>query len=284
MSVAVGHRIYSGQIIVIQTASSTTDPIEVRGRVEYDSGGNAPFAVPITPVADRVPQVAVTIFRPTGIGTITQLNVFSRTARKRGQTLAIVAVQDVSGDAGQDVLCMGYVRDFFNLTLGVYENPGPGGGEGFLSWLAVAADVAPVDIATSLAATNALRKIHGFVWSYNASADAATRTATAKLEQRGPALPTGFATLTSASVWNSGTLTLTLSEEGVIYAMGSGGDGLAVVDDNGTLAIDSTATAPQPFPIWVTEDDITRIEFDVGAPHANDRHNLYILVEEWLVI
>mgnify|MGYP001597724266 CR=1 FL=1 len=39
-----------------------------------------------------------------------------------------------------------------------------------------------------------------------------------------------------------------------------------------------------PFPLMVTEDDLMDLFFDVGSANANDRHSIYLLQEEWLVL
>jgi len=146
--------------------------------------------------------------------------------------------------------------------------------------VSLAANIAPVDVTRVLAITNAFRRIHGFVWYYNASADAASRVLSTRLRQPGLALPTGLTT--AIGVWNAANLTLTASEEGIVFVMRN----RSILNDNSNdpTTIDSTATAPTPFPYDATEDDLADLFFDVTDANANDRHSIYLLQEEWLSI
>ena len=62
------------------------------------------------------------------------------------------------------------------------------------------------------------------------------------------------------------------------------GDGFSSFNDTGTLTSNDTGSAPIPFPYWAVEDDLAELFFDVASAHANDRHSIYLLQEEWLVI
>ncbi len=154
---------------------------------------------------------------------------------------------------------------------------------GAQEWRIIADDVAPVDITEILAATNARRIVYGFVWYYNASGDAATRVLTASVRKPGRTRPTGYGTSTTTRVWVSASVTLTVNEEGLIYAVNTGGrDGLTVYNDNGTVTVDDHTTAPSPFPLRVSQNDLVEIFFDITDGHANDRHTIMVLQEEWI--
>ncbi len=143
-------------------------------------------------------------------------------------------------------------------------------------------DVVPATFQEVLAITNARRIIWGFVWYYHASGDTATRTMKAALRNVGLALPTGMTEGDKTTPWSVENIaTLTANEEGEHYVIGArnGGDDIQVRVDDGTIAI---GNEPIPFPLMITQEDLAELVFTIGSPHANDRHSIYLLVEEWI--
>src|SRR3990167_4523315 len=189
-------------------------------------------------------------------------------------------------------LARGYVYDGYRLNLGSFVEPGPGGGEGFLSWGAAfagdrAGNAAAVDV--SLAATNAFRKVYGIAWYYHCDTVAATRTfIRPRLLNLGGAKPTGFTTTGDNGLFwfGSGDITLPPDEEGAhIIVSGEAKDGRGVRVDNGTITITAANADPSPFPLPVTEAELAVIRFPaITNGEATDTHSAYILIEEWLVL
>jgi len=264
-------------------------PSQLEARVYYltpTRPDGPPFVdtIPATTTftADRTPQ-----FIEADVGAGGSCNIVGggvsipsplETVIKRGQFyVRFVIRRQASGF--EDCLCCGYIystKPF--LSIGEHIEPGPGGGEGSLSWVSLAADIAPVDVTSVLAAANAYRRIHGFVWYYNCAAVVASRTLVTTLRRAGLAVPTGFA---GAGIhWTNSGVTLTTGEEGIVYSR----DKITSENDNGTLTTASTATLPNPFPYDAVEDDLAELFFDVGAADAGDRHSIYLLQEEWLKI
>lgn len=279
-------RVYRDERLLVRSASSVATTLTVSVRVRYDDGSDDQVQIgPVVTTSDRVTEVRESGNRLSHNGWVVGLQATaSVTATKRGQTYVDVTIGDrLTGN----VVAKGYVYDSHALSLGEYVEPGPGGGEGFLT-VTGAADVAGgTETTITPGTTNAFRRFYGIVLYYNASVDVATRTIRIRVIQPYTSLPTGFATAGNAVVYDSPTLTLTASEEGTIFihAGPHSRDGYVVVNDNGTLTVSSTATAPQPFPFDVREGDTgMSIDTVTGAGNANDRYSIQTLFEEWIQV
>ena len=215
-------------------------------------------------------------------GEVVQVSATSFRNFNRGQLYMTVAFG--LDEASAQIVARGYVWAGHNLHLGEDVDPGPGGGEGALYLIAVLDDAAPAATTTfTCAATNAFRKILGYAWYYNASSDAATRVLAANVVGLLGAVPTGFTSV--AYFWSPTQLTLTASEEGIMWAYAADArDGIAGLNDNGTLTYSSTATAPIPFPLLIAGGDPATMVFTVSSGNANDRNSLYIIFEEWVLL
>lgn len=202
------------------------------------------------------------------------------TGVKRGEFYCLLSLQ--KADIGV-LICKGYKYE--NNWLGVGEFSESLSGPGLRRLLVVADDIAPADIQTPVGAANTRRRIDGFVWYYHCSGDVATRTLRATLRDLGDGLPTGMTSgdFTTLSAWPSaGVLTLTANEEGLIYVNANTGKSFSVSNDAGTRTIEDITTVPDPFPYWVTDDDVGEFFFNETTGNANDRHTIYIFMEEWI--
>ncbi len=84
-------------------------------------------------------------------------------------------------------------------------------------------------------------------------------------------------------VWQSGIVTFTQNEEGVIYSYAEEGqDGFNIINDTGVLSVDPTSTKPSPWPLAVVETDDAVLRFRPVDAEAVDRHSIYLDVEEWM--
>ncbi len=276
-----------GDLIHLAARSSVARPFDLFVNIRRESGKVDSYRTGVlTPTADRVstPIDGGPLGAP---GTIEGFTVTRKdstvTLPKRGQTW--VHVQLSRRGVPIQMLGSGYWTDTFTPSLGVIGESGPAGGEGFVSWFEVANDIAPASIVQALAATNAYRKVYGFVWYYHSSGDTATRTMRAGLRDVGLAQPTGMTQGDKTRSWvNEAVISLTANEEGLMYVMAPGArEGYQVVLDDGAATIANTASEPMPFPLLVPEDDAADLLFTLSSPHANDRHSIYILMEEWIV-
>ncbi len=232
-------------------------------------------------VADRTPQdTAVDV--PTGW--VQDGTFFQRTPGvKRGQ--AYVDISLFHFNIPTQRLFTGYLYEGIAFPLGHAVEPGPGGGEGHYRWRAIADDIAPADVTHVLAATNAYRRIYGVVWYYHSSGDVAARVLRALLRAPGPSVPTGFSIGETVVNLHSANVTLTANEEGILFSYKSrGGNGISSRNDNGTLAIEDPNALPQIWPIDVEETDLWEIFFNQTDAEAADRHSIFILEEEWIVV
>lgn len=271
-----GFRIRAGEKLRLNFISSQVQVYDALARVVYDDGTDDQFAIPQTSsLGDRSLEVAESREVAAADGTVTNAYVGIVTSgTKRGTFFAQLGL----GPTLTTILCRGYVYTMRNLNLGEFGEPGPGGGEGFLSWVSLAVNATPpVDVTRVLAAANALRVIRGFAWYVNAAAVVATRTMEVRLERAGLAVPTGFTG--RGLIWSSGTISLTTGEEGLIWA----GEKTSVLNDNGAATASNTASAAVPFPYLAEENDLAELVFDIGAADAADVGSLYLLQEEWLV-
>lgn len=209
------------------------------------------------------------------------VNVLSGTVGKRGQTWLTV-----TGTSDNCVFARGYIYNLKPLSLGENAEMGPGGGEGFLSWVALFQDRAGNAAAANfvLAATNAFRRVHRIVHYYNATATVATRTfARGQINSPGGTLPTGFADA-NATMWSAigqGNLTLTASEEGTHYADARG----MTSNDSAVITKASQASDWSPFPLDViASDPVQYTTVAVTNGEALDTQSAYAYIEEWLVL
>ncbi len=196
------------------------------------------------------------------------------TGMRRGQFFVMYRLLRPGTD---QLLAKGYVYALNPLGLGNFEDSRSGMGNRF--WNTLVDDVTPVTIVKELAITNAYRVIHGFAWYYNCAAETATRVLEVRLLDVSHALPTGMSAGTDSTIfWAAPQLTLTTGEEGAQLTM----ERRSMVNDDGSLTIVNNATDPTPFPYSVIESDLANLKFIVGSPHADDRHSIYVDIEEWL--
>ncbi len=198
---------------------------------------------------------------------------------KRGEFYMVAFLRRNKDDLSVYTLFSGYVTNEFFGGLGFHE-PNVGG-QGFLSWRPVAEDIAPADITDSLAATNALRLVHGLVWYYHASSDVADRTMVVNYRTPGTALPTGITTGGTTTIHTfpyGGAITLSADQIGMIYL----NDNFLMSADNSSRTFDNTSIKETGFPVWIHEDDLAELLFNVTLEEAADRHSIYILQEEWM--
>lgn len=273
-----GIRAPVGARFELQWIASVTTTLQVALLIEHDDNSSSPFTLEDAHAGDRtVELVPIPGGQLQKAGTVRALtaNFADAAGVKRGQAYVLLRMVY----AGRTFrIARGYAYDGHPVGLGEDVEPGPGGGEGFRSWVSLAADIAPVDLLRVLAAANAYRRIHGYAWYYNAAAVAATRTLDVAFRRPGLAVPTGFTG--QGVVWQALTTTLTTGEEGLNFANSR----MSISNDNGTISIGNITTAPNPFPYDAEENDLAEMNFDVLAAEATDRHSIYLDQEEWLMI
>lgn len=248
--------------------------------VLYDNGKWDEFLIDANPAGTRaVEQFYSSDFFQRSGRVVAILADVKGSAVKRGEYWMDAFIRRGQDDTRSMPICSCYVTSDFFGGLGFFE---PNlGGEGFLSWRAVAADIAPADITEALAIASTQRKVRGFVWYYHASGDVADRTIVVNLRTPGPALPTGISTGGTTTVHTfpyAGAITLSANQEGMIYIL----DNFAMSADNASRTFENTSIKQTGFPMKIPEDDLIELLFNVTDEEAADRHSIYILQEEWL--
>ncbi len=282
----VEQRVRRGDFFQIVSVSSLAVELTIQIVVDFDDGTSREY------------RQALTTSGSNGVASKSFGNV-----EKSGNVVRAVAAVQTGDPKRGEVYTVLRVRDRNEVTVGelfgdyVYgihiarfpfvTPPGPGEGDGFRHSLAIADDIAPVDIQHTLGVTNTLRRIDGFIWYYHCSGDVADRTLRASLRDLGDGLPTGMTSGANTRVqrWPSAAvLTLSANEEGIIYVNGAEGKaGFATSSDNGVQTIEPTTTQPIPFPYWARSTDVGEFFFDVTDEEAADRHTIYIIEERWIV-
>ena len=270
-------RVTTGQRLELRTISSSAVALRAYARLIYDDGEESLLAVSeITTSASRVQESS---FSPTFAlrpGWVTFASVDVVTAGiKRGQVFVRLSM-----DPTGSILLEDYAYQNHSSSLGVYRESGPAGGDGYLETVTVKAEGAPdSDTFYTLALSNMIRKIHGYVWYYKASATAASRIMDVILHTPLRTTPTGF-TVANSAPWEAAAVTLTASQEGTKYA-----DGVRQGDNtNGSIATKNTNTDWAPFPYWADESDTAQLVFSLTAEQSNDLDVIYSRVESWLVM
>jgi len=271
-------RILQGQTLHLHSISNAAVALRAWARVIYDNGQGQLLTIPEVPRSgSRVAEDLLSTDVVIRDGWVVNAEVQMVTASiKRGQTYVRLAVEPF----GTSLLSDYCFSEFGNVSLGTFIQPGPGGGDGNLEIVTVKDDSAPVGTTTvALAATNTIRKVYGFAWYYNASADVATRTLNSILRNHLGTVPTGFTGI-FANTWLGVVPSLTASQEGYVF----GDPKRTGSNDNGTLAIDDAASAPSPFPILVLEGDPVGLILLVLSGQPDDRDSIYLFREEWVVL
>ncbi len=286
------YRIRQGETIAVLVQSSIVMSVGGDFRVVYDNGRTddfhiSSFTTGLTRVVELAPSGKVA--NHDGWIVSGQLGIAGDSAGspKRGQTYvrALVGNHPVAGGlaGATQILLSDYMYNGYSPTMGVFRDPGPGGGEGYKQWRLIVEDVTPIDVTEPLAEVNTFRRVFGVAWYYNCAAEVANRSTVISVRKPGIGRPTGF--VTAFDIWKSSAFTMDTGQEGLVYAMKTvGGDGFSITNDNGVIAVDTTTTAPVPFPLEVIEADLAEMFFDVTNPHADDRHTIMIYQEEWMVI
>lgn len=176
-------------------------------------------------------------------------------------------------------LARGYQYDAHAPHLG--ENVEALDGRGYLAWVQEANDVAGnVTTTITLGVAGALRRVHAVVALYHCSGDVADRALDWQLKDLGSITkPTGFSI--QANSWVSAAMTLSANQEGV-YTIGN--SNFVSRNDAGVLTYDDNTTVPNPFPLWVPEDDPVDLVFRAVLGEAADDYDLWVQYEEWLDI
>jgi len=272
-------RILQGQTLTLHTISDAAVSIRAWARLIYDGSGQQQLlTIPETSrSASRVAEALISADVVISDGWVVNAEVEMLTdGIKRGQTYVRLAVEPFGASLLEDYCFSGP-----HVALGTYVQPGPGGGGGNLNWLAIKANGVPATFTFTLSLSNQIRLLREVIWYYSSSGTAASRILALRLRDRGGALPTGYPpSNVLGDFWEASVLTLTANEDGLVFA----DEQRSGINDNGTLVIDSTASAPTPFPILVSEDDLTDLVGTVTDEEADDFDVVWGLVEDWIIL
>lgn len=275
------YRVKPGDQLELHTISSAVSAIRAFAGILYDDGTVDLMAVPtVSTSSGRSEETFTSQNRALKPGRVTFAVVEPVTTTiKRGQTYVRLAFAE---GRGGPICLYDYVYQNHWPSLGEFRDSGPSGGDGWLNYVTAKSAGAPAATTTvTLKQSNTRCRYYGLVWYYHASADVASRTLDVRWNNPILALPTGFAAAGSAAdAWRAVQVTLTASEDGAVIVTRQRG----ITNDNGTMTIDSQASAPTPFPFEVREDDTGTLIFAVGSGNANDRDVIYVVREEWLVV
>ncbi len=266
----------AGDVIRVSGRASVTTKTELFGRVQYEDGSKDRFEVLITHAGDRANQLFRTPDQFLQNGFVEALTVDTGII-KRGEYYMMVAVERLQHHYPIAASYIGVPHS----PLGFFEDPL--GGKGLMSWRTAIDDVTPASVTVVMAATGAFRRIYGFVWYYNCAAEVANRLLRVFIRRPGTSVPTGFAIGGEVNLPHSDNLSLQTGEEGILYSYKNrGGDGFSSRNDNGTVTVESPTTTPQIWPVDVPQDDLFHLRFNITDAHADDRHTILVLQEEWL--
>jgi len=276
------YRILQGQTLQLQYASSVTPTIRAWARVMYDNGEDDILFIPDSVLGNtRVATVLQTSDVARMDGWVTDSLVWMPMAVdsgvRRGQVYTRLYI-DPFGPVLSSDYCY---ATFGQVALGTYIQSGPGGGAGDLHIETLKANGAPIASGVyTLRSTNTIKKVNYFVWYYASSSDVATRVLNMRVTLLGAGLPTGYGVNAPTRYWSAATLTLTADEDGYVW----GDTHRSGINDDGTLTIDNQASAPTPFPLWCTDDDLVILGTNVVDEEVLDFEAVYAQIEEWLVI
>jgi len=273
------YRIKQGQALSLQFISSTIATVRAWARVRYDNGEDSLLFIPdFVATADPIEP---TLAEP------------GDAARLDGWVVdALVELpNDLDVERGQvyvklfmypfgPTLCSDYCYSSFGqVALGTYKVAGPAGGAGFLEVVTLSPEGVPVAEFTHVFASlvaGVVRKIHGFVWYYIASADVASRELSSELKNPLGAFATGMDRLT---VFDIPKVTLTASQQGTVFADEKRSGSI----DHTVLTIESAAANPSPFPFFALFGDPYNLVLTAASLHANDLDVMYLKRESWVV-
>ncbi len=276
-------RVYDRDELRILSVSSAAAILRARVTVEFDDGRFTHYEFEHTSNSNRtLKDDDFGLFGETP-GTIVRAVVAPVTNLKRGQCFVELAI--INQGRTMQLLAQGYIHDSNTIALDQFVEVGPGGGGGDTAYRTIADDIAPADITTTLAVTNALTRVDGFIWYYHCSGDIADRTLRVFFRNIGLGLPTGMTSgiNTTPRAWpNSAALTLSANEEGMIFVNGAAKPAYSAFRDNGVITIENNASIPSPFPLWIREDDVAQLFFDVTDEEAADRHSIFLIQESWI--
>jgi len=270
-------RILQGQRLTLHTISDAAVTLRAWVRVIYDDGSGQLLTIPeAVRSASRVPEALASTDVVSQNGWIVNAEVEMLTDDiKRGQTYVRLAVEPF----GAALLADYCFSEFGHVSLGTFIQAGPGGGGGHLRMLTIKADGAPADFSFTPALSNMIRLVHNIYWFYTSSGDVASRILNLRQRQGVGGIPTGFGVTGADYLWESATLTLTANQDGSVWVTSV----LSGINDNGTIAVDNQASAPSPFPWWVTEDDNRYFRFFHTDEEAADFELAEGLVEDWVI-
>jgi len=273
------YRILQGQALHLRYATdNSTVAVRAWARVRYDNGEDDVLFIADQTLTGDPPTVRV--LRPSDVarmdGWVTDALVEMLTADiKRGQVYVKLFM-----DPFGPVLCSDYCySDFGQVALGTYIQSGPGGGIGYLRVATLKAEALPASFTVTLAVSNIIRLVHSLVWYYHCDSGVASRVLQCRLRQPLGAVPTGYDATDATLTWEAADLTLTADQDGSVFA----DQERTGINDNGTIAIDNQASAPTPFPLLVSEDNVTSLRFNVASEESGDLDVVYALYEDWVL-
>jgi len=272
------YRFRAGQQVQLRTISSNASVVRAWVRVLYDDGNDDTLFIADTPLsASRAIELAFSEPAEQAGWVVAAAVEMVSTGVKRGQTYTLLSFSPFGCELAHD-----YCYSLVPVALGTFRESGPGGGSGHLELQEVKAVGAPAAGTTVfLPQSNMLRQLKYFSWIYSCSADVATRTLDVRLRYFLGAVPGGMEVFTLA-IWRPASLVLTASEDGMMFA----DEKRSGRNDNQTLTIDDGAANPTPFPLMISEDQVSTFGFDfqVTNGNANDLDAIYLLLEEWLTL
>ncbi len=278
-----GYRFARGDDFNLRVVGTSGTRISAVLSLLYDDGGETDLPMQVTSTTDgTIDANAARSSSPVPRGgLVVGCHALTTGDVERGEAYVQVRIGH-RPDILKQGICMGYVYDEHPLNLGDFHEPGPGGGNGKLTPLTWAKDVAgDVDTVQNLDALNRIRRIDGFILYYHASGDTATRDMTIRIRDLGLGVPTGFDAGSDRQIMAFAGPTLTANQDGIVYMR----NGIYTVTvDETIVSVSNHTTAPNPFPFWVVEDEVdAHIMADISLGHANDRYSAYVFLEEWIL-
>ena len=272
-----GYRIIESETIAVLVQSSLAMDITGDFRIIYDDGKTELFHVTtFRTAALREVQIAPTnrTAKKNGwvVGCVLGIAAGSPGSPKRGQTYVraeIGGLEQPGGlSAGTQIILADYCYNGYSPTLGVFHEPGPGGGEGnFLLNPIINAEATGADFLVDLGPpTNTIWKVHELKIKYKASAGVGTRSiATTRLDEDG------------VGIWSLAAMAPTASQDADIYMTD------ILIAERGSIAPVDIAMEIQTRPFMLPEGHVIRLE-DTADISATDAVSVFGVVEEWLVI